>query len=439
MTRKAFCPALNMQQNSCLTCAVGALSETVLAGAIPTNKTQFDFDMGQVKRIGGLDVDDKQSAGILEKLGFELKKKGKAVSVTAPSWRPDIHEPADLVEEIVRIIGVDNVPSTPMPRAQGVAKPILTTGQIRTSRAKRTIALRGLVEAVTWSFIERKLATAFGGGGDDLELSNPISTQMSSMRPSLLPGLIMAAGRNLDRGLGDVALFEVGQAYRGRAPEDQFVAAAGIRAGRARYAGTGRHWAGGDLTDIYEVKADALAVLEELGANAARAQITRDTPSWFHPGRSGVVRLGPKNELAHFGELHPAVLDTLDVAGPIYAFEVFIDAIPLPRKKSTKSKPPLQALDLQPVKRDFAFVVDEGIAAGDLMRAAESADKSLIAAVRLFDVFAGGSLGEGKKSLAIEVTLQPVEKTLTDKEIEGSIADKIVAQVQNTTNATLRS
>jgi len=416
----------------------GEPSEIVLTGEIPDTATKFDFDMTQVKRLGGLDVGLEQGRDILEKLGFVCEQNGALLKVTAPTWRPDIDESADLVEEIVRIIGVDQVPSTPMPRSHGVAKPILTSLQNRVARAKRTLAMRGLVEAVTWSFIERSTAQAFGGGSDELELSNPISSQMSSMRPSLLPGLIMAAGRNLDRGLGDVALFEVGQAYRGRAPEDQFVSAAGVRAGRARFAGTGRHWANNDPADIYEAKADALSVLEELGANAARAQITQDAPSWFHPGRSGVIRLGPKNELAHFGEVHPGILDELDVTGPIYAFEVFINAIPSPKSKAAKSKPPLAALDLQPVRRDFAFVVESSINAGDVIRAAQSADKILITAVRLFDVFEGGSLGEGKKSLGVEVTLQPVEKTLTDQEIEA-VADKVVGQVQKATNAILRS
>jgi phenylalanyl-tRNA synthetase beta chain len=325
-----------------------------------------------------------------------------------------------------------------MPRADGVARPVLTERQKRSRKARRTLAGRGLVEAITWSFIPRAAAKAFGGGGDALELANPISSEMSSMRPSLLPGLLDSVKRNRNRGFADAALFELGQAYRGEAPEDQFVAAAGIRAGTAKLAGSGRHWDGAvSEVGVFDAKADVVAVLAALGFDPAKAQITRDAPAWYHPGRSGVLRLGPKVVLAHFGELHPATLKALDVTAPVVGFEIFLDAVPAQKAKS-RAKPPLDAADLLPVRRDFAFVLDASVVAGDVVRAAQSADKTLIESVSVFDVFEGGALaGEGKKSLAIEVTLQPTAETLTDKDIEA-VAQKIIAAVKTATGGEIR-
>ena len=259
------------------------------------------------------------------------------------------------------------------------------------------------------------------------------------MRPGLLPGLLTALKRNRNRGFPDAALFELGQAYRGERPEDQYLSAAGVRAGTARLAGGGRHWDGAaNDVDLFDAKADAVAVLAALGFDPAKAQVTRDAPAWYHPGRSGTLRLGPKTILAHFGEVHPATLKVLDVAAPVAAFEVFLDALPAQKAKS-RAKPRLEAGDLLPVRRDFAFVLDRDVAAGDVVRAAAGADKTLISDVQVFDVFEGGALAEeGKKSLAVEVTLQPTSETLTDKDIEA-VAQKVAAAVKAATGGEIRS
>jgi phenylalanyl-tRNA synthetase beta chain len=331
---------------------------------------------------------------------------------------------------------VDSVDPTPLARGEGIARSVLTTGQKRVRLARRTLAGRGLVEAVTWSFISRDHAKAFGGGQDELVLANPISADLSSMRPSLLPGLIAATQRNQARGFSDVALFEVGQAYRGAEAEDQFIAAAGVRSGTAKLSGSGRHWSGaGEVVDLFDAKADALNVLDALGY-AANTQTSRSAPDWYHPGKSGVLQLGPKNILAHFGELHPLILEKLDVDGPLCAFEVFLNALPDP-KRTTRTRPALDVTDLQIVRRDFAFLVDEVVAAGDVIRAAKGSEKALISDVTLFDVFTGTGVPEGKKSLAIEVTLSPRDKTLNDEEIDGASA-KVVAAVTKATGGELR-
>ncbi len=315
---------------------------------------------------------------------------------------------------------------------------MLTEKQKRARRARRALAARGLVEAVTWSFITKKEAQTFGGGADALELANPISTEMSSMRPSLLAGLIASVTRNRNRAANDVALFELGQAYRGDKADDQYLSAAGVRAGTAQLSGAGRHWSGkASDAGVFDVKADVYAALAALGFDASKAQISRDAPAWYHPGRSGTLRLGPKVVLAHFGDLHPATLKALDSEGPLAAFEIFLDALPAEKKKS-RAKPPLASADLLPVTRDFAFVVAKDVPAGDVIKAAAGADKALVQSVNVFDVFEGGSLAaEGKKSVAIEVTLQPAAATLTDKDIE-TIAAKIVADVKKATGGEIR-
>jgi phenylalanyl-tRNA synthetase beta chain len=346
---------------------------------------------------------------------------------------------ADIVEEIVRIVGVDRIPSTPMPRQASVLKPVLTTIQTRTRRAKRALAARGLVEAVTWSFVSKTQAENFGGGAPALALANPIAADMSDMRPSLLPGLVAAAQRNADRGFADLALFEVGQIYRGERPEDQFVAASGIRRGTAGVDGSGRHWsAKAAPVSMFDVKADALALLDVLGLVPDKVQVVAEAPAWFHPGRAATLRLGPKNVIGAFGEFHPRVLAALDAEGPLAGFEVILEAIPAPKARPTKTKPPLALSDLQPVRRDFAFLLDRGVEAAKVVRAAESADRKLIAGVSVFDLFESDALGPGKKSLAIEVMLQPTERTLTEEEIEAT-SRKIVAEVTKATGGTLRA
>ncbi len=416
----------------------GEPSDLEVAGEEPDKKTVIAFDPAQVEKLTGLKLKTAEILGPLKRLGFEIGGSGAKLSVTAPSWRPDVHGPTDLVEEVIRIAGVDRVPTTPMVRAPGVTKPIMTERQKRVARTRRVLAGRGLVEAVTWSFIPRADAERFGGGQPELELANPISSEMSVMRPSLLPGLIAAARQNANRGFNDIALFEVGQIFQGDAPEDQLIAASGLRVRTAKLAGGGRHWDGAaKAVDLFDAKADALAVLSALGLDPAKVQVARGAPSWFHPGRSGVIRLGPKNVLAYFGELHPQTLKAMDLDGPAAAFELFVEAVPVSRRKGS-AKPPLAIADLQPVRRDFAFLLNSEVLAGDVIRAAQGADKSLIADVSVFDVFEGPALGEGKKSLAIEVTLQPREKTLTDQEIEA-VAARIVAEVKKATGGEIRA
>jgi phenylalanyl-tRNA synthetase beta chain len=417
----------------------GKPSKATVAGKVPDTARTILFDMGRVEKLGGLSLPETEIKTILETLGCVLVGEGDLLEVTPPSWRPDIHGAADLVEEVVRIAGIDRIPAVALPRVSGVSKPVLTERQKRARRARRLLAARGLVEAVTWSFIPKAQAELFGAGATLVELANPISVELAAMRPSLLPGLVAAIERNRNRGFADVALFELGQAYRGEAPSDQYLGAAGVRAGSARAQGGGRHWDGAakDVT-LFDAKEDAAATLAALGFDAGKAQITRDAPAWYHPGRSGTLRLGPKVVLAHFGEMHPETLAALDVAGPVVAFEVFLDALP-PEKRKSRAKPPLAQADLLPVRRDFAFVVDQKVNAGDLMKAALAADKALISGVSVFDVFEGGALAkDSKKSVAIEVTLQSTAETLTDKDIEA-ISLKVIAEVKKATGGEIRS
>ena len=374
---------------------------------------------------------------MLEAIGCDVVGKGPQWKVTTPPWRPDMHGAADLVEEVIRIYGLDNVPPVPMERSHGVTRSVLTDGQRRARRARRTLAGRGLVEAVTWSFVPQDQAEHFGGGAEQLKLANPISVELSTMRPGLLAGLLVAAQRNRNRGFDDVALFELGQAYLDDTPEGQMQLASGVRLGRSQLAGSGRDWRGDAQTvDAYDVKADVAALLTALGLDVGKAQVTRDAPDWFHPGKSGVIRLGPKIVLAHFGEVHPATLQLLDIDGPAAAFEIFLHALP-PEKRKARARSPLNASDLLPVRRDFAFVVDKGTEAGAIIRAASGAEKALITNVGVFDVFEGKSLGEEKKSIAIEVTLQPTSKTLTDAEID-KVSEKVIAAVKKATGGEIR-
>jgi phenylalanyl-tRNA synthetase beta chain len=429
-------PGLELATGLVLDFCGGTPSKITIAGKVPKAARPFKFDLGQVGRLSGLEIGGGEIKKLLAALGVELDGKGKHVKAAPPSWRPDITGPADLVEEVVRLIGVDQVPATPMTRDAGVAKPVLTEAQRRRRLTRRVLAARGLVEAVTWSFVAPEHAKLFGGGKTELTLSNPISTELAEMRPSLLPGLVTAAQRNRDRGFADGALFELGQAYRGAKPEDQFVAASGVRFGRSTLSGSGRHWSGeAPEADVFAAKEDAVAALAALGINQASLTVTREAPSWFHPGRAGALKLGPNTVLGVFGEFHPDLLATLGIAPPIAGFELNLDAVP-PSKRTGASKA-LDASDLQPVRRDFAFLLDDEVAAGEVLRAALSADRALISDVGVFDVFTGKGVPEGKKSLAIEVTLQPRDKTLTDAEIEA-VAGKIVAAVKKATGGELR-
>jgi len=434
-------PGLKLATEMVLDLCGGTPSEIIVAGEVPDPKTVIDFPATEVKRLAGIDPSISEMTDILARLGFgaEPHRTKGDITVTVPTWRPDATMKADIVEELVRIIGVDKVPAAPLPRPPGAIKPVLTLIQYRTRRAKRALAARGLVEAVTWSFIAKPAAEAFGGGAPELSLANPIASDMSEMRPSLLPGLIAAAQRNADRGYADLALFEVGQVYRGDRTEDQLTAAAAIRRGTAGVNGAGRHWSGKAApVSAFDAKADALALLDTLGLSPDKVQVVASGPEWFHPGRSGTIRQGPKTIIGWFGEFHPRILEVLDAEGPLAGFELILESIPAPKARPTKTKPAVVLADLQPVRRDFAFLLDRPVEAAKVIRAAEAADRKLIAGVAVFDQFESDVLGPGKKSLAIEVTLQPTEKTLTDEEIDA-VGKRIVAEVIKATGGTLRS
>ena len=428
---------LNLATQMILEFCGGEPSAAVVAGKEPEGERVIAFDPGRVQKLSGAKFSNAEIVSTLKKLGCLVQGQAPSLNVTTPSWRPDIHGAADLVEEVVRLSGADRIPLTPLPRDGGVTRAVLTAGQKRVLTARRTLATRGLVEAVTWSFIGEAQARHFGGGQPSLRLANPISSEMTDMRPSLLPGLIAAARANANRGFQDTTLFEVGQIFAGEKPEDQSNAASGVRTGNARLTGGGRDWDGvAKAVDVFDAKADALSVLEALGLAADKVQVTRNAPDWYHPGRSGAFQLGPKTILGHFGELHPETLKTLDVSGPIAVFEVFLDRLPVRRRTGT-AKGPLVASDFQPVQRDFAFLVDKAIEASAVVRAAEGAEKSLISRVNVFDVFEGQGVPPGKKSLAIEITMTPLDRTLTETEIE-QVAQKVVAQVKKATGGELR-
>ena len=431
-------PGLELATQMVIELCGGTPSEIVVAGQVPAADRVIDFPLDALQRLAGLDASPAEVTRVLARLGFAVTGEGESLKVAAPSWRPDVHGKADIVEELVRILGVDRVPLTPFERGESGRRAVLTPIQVRTRKAKRALAARGLVEAVTWSFVAKKEAELFGGGEAALALANPIATELSDMRPSLVPGLIGAAQRNADRGFADVALFEVGQVFRGDRPEDQFTAASGVRRGLARPFGSGRHWlTGAKSVDAFDVKADALAVLAAAGAPGQALQIVPGGPAWLHPGRSGTIQIGPQNVLGYFGELHPRALDALDAEGPLVAFEVILDRIPEPKAKATRAKPPLELSPFQPVVRDFAFIVNRAVKAADLVRAAQNADRKLIAGVTVFDVYEGAGIDPDKKSIAVSATLQPREKTLTDEEIEA-VAQKIVAEVAKRTGGVLR-
>ena len=416
----------------------GAPSETVVVGKTFGDDRLIEFPITEVKRLSGIEVPQAEMKRILTHLGFMMAGPGPVVKVAVPSWRSDVHGKADIVEEIVRIFGVDKVPMTPFERGDDARKPVLTSLQLRTRRARRALASRGMVEAVTWSFIAKPAAELFGGGQRALEVANPIASDLSDMRPTLLAGLIAAAQANADRGFGDVALFEVGQLFKGDRPQDQFMAASGVRRGLASSEGLGRHWSGSAQADVFDAKADALAVLAASGAPVQALQVVAGGPGWLHPGRSGTIQIGPQNVLGYFGEMHPRALETLGADGPLMVFEVILDRIPEAKKKPTRAKPLIELSAFQPVSRDFAFIVDRSVKAGDIVRAAQGIDKKLITGVNVFDVYEGKGIDEGKKSIAIAVTLQPREKTLTDQEIEA-VGAKIVAEVTKKTGGTLRA
>jgi phenylalanyl-tRNA synthetase beta chain len=410
----------------------GEAAEIVSAGTMPDWRRRYVLRAGRPASLGGLDVAPEQSAAILEALGCAVEPKaGGDLVVEPPSWRGDIEGEADLVEEVLRIKGYDHIPAVALPRETALPRPALIPARRRSELVRRVLAARGLVETVAFSFIAAREAELFGGAKPELRVVNPISADLDAMRPSLLPGLVAAARRNADRGLADAALFELGPLYRDDTPAGQVLAAAGLRAGR-----TGpRHWREPPRQiDLYQVKADALAALTAMGAPAESIQTTADPPAWYHPGRAGTLRLGPK-VLGAFGELHPLVIEAFELRPPLAGFEVLLDLVPEPRAQ--RAKPRLRLSVFQPIERDFAFVVDRDLPAEAVLRAARGVDRNLVAEIRLFDVYEGAGLPPGKKSLAITIVLQPQERTLTDSEIEA-FSRRVVAQIERATGGTLR-
>jgi len=425
-------PGLQLATQMILDLCGGEASEVVQDGAAPDTARQYLFDPARTGKLVGMDIAEASQRATLEALGFVLNGD----QATPPSWRPDVLGSADLVEEIARVASLSKLEGKPLPRTQpGVPQPILTAAQRRERAARRTLAALGYNECVTYSFIDERAATLFGGGSDAVRVDNPISSEMSHLRPDLLPGLLRAAARNQARGFADMALAEVGPVFHGGEPGEQQLQASGILVGATAPRdpfGSRR------AVDLYDAKADAEAVLAALGA-PARAQINRKVPAWFHPGRAGVVALGP-NMLAIYGELHPKILAEMNVKGPAMAFTIFPANVPQPKTKTT-TRPALTISDLQAVERDFAFVVDNRIEALTALNAALGADKSLIESVNLFDQFTGdkaeAQMGEGKKSIAFTVRIQPVNTTLTDKDIEA-ISAKIIEKVSKATGGALR-
>ena len=410
----------------------GQASEIVTAGAVPDWRRRYVLRPDRPATLGGLGVPPEESAAILTALGFAVERgAGGDVAAEPPSWRGDIEGEADLVEEVLRVKGYDQIPVVPLDRDTALSRPSLNPAQRRAELVRRTLAARGLTEAVTFSFISAREAELFGGAKPELRLVNPISADLDAMRPSLLPGLGSAARRNADRGYPDVALFEVGPLYRDDTPAGQTLVAAGVRAGHT----APKHWREKQReVDLYDVKSDALAALAAMGASPESVQVSADPPGWYHPGRAGSLRVGPK-VLGAFGELHPAVIEALDARPPLAGFEVFLDAVPEPR--AARAKLPVHLSVFQPIERDFAFVVDRDLPAETLLRAARGVDRKLVSQIRLFDLYEGAGLPEGKKSLAITVVLQPQERTLTDAEIEA-FSKRLITQVEKATGGQLR-
>ncbi|WP_170440241.1 phenylalanine--tRNA ligase subunit beta [Ruegeria arenilitoris] len=407
----------------------GEVSKVVEAGKAPDHSRAYRLDAARVQSLVGMDIPESEQRQTLTRLGFRLE--GDMAHV--PSWRPDIQGEADLVEEVARIASLTKLQGKPLPRVtDGIPKPVMTPAQRRQSMARRTCAALGYNECVSYTFIDQASASLFGGGDDATMLENPISSEMSHMRPDLLPGLLQAAARNQARGFADLALFEVGPVFHDGEPGEQRTQIAGLLVGRT---GPKDVHGAARAVDVFDAKADAEAVLAAIGA-PAKVQILRDGDAWWHPGRHGKICLGPKKVLGVFGELHPRVLQQLDIKGPAVAFTIWPDEVPLPRKSGT-TRSALELRDLQAVERDFAFVVDADVEALTLVNAAAGADKALIEEVRVFDEFIGGSLGEGKKSLAITVRLQPTDSTLKEKDIEA-VAEKIIAKVTKATGGVLR-
>ena len=426
-------PGLELATRLILELCGGEASEILVAGQIPAPVPAVSFDPHYVEKLSGLAIGADKSLDILTRLGFEISGQGSALTVQPPTWRRDVGGKADLVEEVARIAGYGALPATPLPEVPRAVGGILSVRQARSRAGRRALAATGYAEAVTWSFTARPIAALFGGGQDELVLANPIAAELDCMRPSILPTLIEAAGRNAKRGFADVALFEIGPVFSGDQPRDQRTAITAILAPHPQ-----RRWDGVKADDLFALKGDLLALLEEIGAPALQVAQGSASP-WWHPGQSARLQLGPKAVIAEFGAIHPAVLKAMDVDGPVLGFEIWLEAIPEPKRKSTiKTRPALSLSPFMPLSRDYAFLVDQAKASGDLVRAIQGADKTLIASARVFDVYTGAGVPEGSKSLAVEVAIQPVDHTLTDAEIEA-LSAKIIAAADKAVGAKLRS
>ncbi|MHC8491679.1 phenylalanine--tRNA ligase subunit beta [Thalassospira sp. SM2505] len=413
----------------------GEVSHVVKAGDVPNPRNAFDLRIDRILELGGVAVEADRAIEILTALGFEVSGSAPVITAVAPTWRPDIIGEADLVEEVLRIVGYDKIPTVPLERETSLPVPALSPMQKRVGLTRRILASRGLYETVTWSFTDSRWAKLFGELKEGLFLANPISSDLDVMRPNALINMIAAAGRNQARGFADLSLFEVGPEFFGDQPGDQRLVAAGLRAGST----TQRSWTGSRRdVDVFDVKADVEALVDALGTNAANLQVnTEGAPAWYHPGRSAALQLGPKNVLGYFGELHPKVLKALGVKGRVVAFELFVENIPMPKKKGT-ARPSLNASSFQSVERDFAFLLDSDVKAEAIIKAARGADRNLITEVTIFDLYAGKGIEDGKKSLAFSITLQPTKATLTDEEIEA-VSKKVVDAVEKATGGSLRA
>ncbi|WOI53284.1 phenylalanine--tRNA ligase subunit beta [Parvularcula sp. LCG005] len=409
----------------------GEPSEISITGEAPTERKVIEFSPAKVEKLTGMDVSDSDKERILTALGFDVKRGG-TWEVTVPTFRPDIEGQADLVEEIARIHGLDHLPTTTLPVERSVATPGPSLQKQRERTGRVALVNAGYDEAVTWAFCEGGVAEAFGAT-TPLKLSNPISSDLDTMRPGALPNLVAAIGRNVARGASTVRLFEIGGRYNTDQPSGQESLLCAVAFGaEAKLWNTAP-----SAPDVFTMKSLALSTLEALDVAVGNLMTLPQGPAYFHPGRKGQLGLGPKNIIAQFGEIHPAVLKSMDVAGPVAAMEIFIDNIPAPKNKGARTKPALNASALMPVRRDFAFVVKDDVKAEALLKAVRGADKRLISAVRLFDVYQGTGVPEGHKSIALEITLQPTDKTLTDEEIDA-VAQRVIAQATKAVDATLR-
>jgi phenylalanyl-tRNA synthetase beta chain len=425
-------PALDLATRMIIDICGGEASHPLVAGTVPDAKPPVAFRPARVRQLGGVDAEPDFMRDALTALGCGVSGDGDVWHVSLPSWRVDLTAEHDLVEEVLRLYGYGSIPVESLDRP-AVARPVLTPAQRRISWLRRALASRGLNETVSWAFLPSDKAKLFGGGQPELVLSNPIASDLDTMRPCLLPNLLAAVARNADRGFKDVALFEIGAQYKGDKPEDQQAIAAGLRAGQT----APRHWSGAPRAwDALDAKADALGAIAAAQGPTDSLQVVADAPAWYHPGRSGSLKLGNR-AVAWFGEIHPRILTACSIKENVVGFEVLLDVLPPLKVKAGKGKAGFRPAALQAVERDFAFVVESSVAAETVLRAAKNADRALIAGVSLFDIYEGQHVGAGKKSLAIQVTLQPTEKTLTDAEIDV-VAAKVVEAVVKATGGSLR-